>query len=405
MEGVSPNTERRYDTTETINIGSLRDDFRVKDIQEINENELQSFLTGEPAPEVEEDDIDDITRVNPKKKVEEPEDEEDDSIPSVRKEKKKAKEPSEEDVDDFLTEEEKVASKKKSKKAEEDNEESVFTTITRDLVKHGIFSEEEEDINDAEGFKNRFVKEMHKGANSILDQFLSQHGPEYREAFESIFVNGVNPETYFRHVERIDNLQELDLKSVDNQERILRNFYKSKGFSVEKVDKKIEGLKNLGDLEDEAAAVHEILLKEETESLEEERERAQIEAQRREQNKQNYRSSIQRILSDKIKAKSFDGIPVDPATANKVYSSLTQDAYRLPDGRLITEFDKAIIELDKPENFEKKLKLALLLNNNLDLSKIKSAVIKNENNEIFEGLQRKRAKKEIPGSDSFKSFF
>ena len=401
MEGVSPNTERRYDTTEVINVGSLHDDFRVKDIQEINEHELQSFLTGEPVPEIEGDDIDDITKVNQAKKK--PEDSEED-IPSV-KETKKKKDLDEDDIEDYLNEEEEKLAKKKPASKKPEDEENVFTTIARDLVKHGIFSDDEEEIATPEEFKNRFIKEMHKGANTILDQFLSQNGPEYRDAFESIFVKGVNPETYFKHVERIDNLQDLDLKSVDNQERILRNFYKSKGFSSEKVDKKIESLKNYGELEDEAGAVHEILLKEETENLEEERERAQLESQRREQNKQNYRSSIQRILSEKVKSKSFDGIPVDPNVANKVFSNLTQDAYRLPDGRLITEFDKAILELDKPENFEKKLKLALLLNNDLDLSKIKSAVIKNENNEIFEGLQRKRSKKELPGSDSFKSFF
>lgn len=400
MDEVSAG-ERRYDTTQTIDINTLSDNFSVKDIKEINESELQNFLIGDPVPEVDADE--DITRVQKKQP---PKTEDEDDIPPVKK-KKTPPPVDEDDIDDFLTKEKetKDTDTDKDRKKPSVDEENIFATLNRDLMKNGIFSEDEEEIKDAEGFKNRFVREMNKGAQNVLDQFLSQHGPEYRDAFESIFVNGVSPETYFKQIERIENLEDMDLKNVDNQERVLRNFYKSKGFSEEKVSKKIENLKNYGEIEEEAQAVHEILLKEETERLEEEREKATIESARRQQNKQHYRSTIQRILSDKIKAKSFDGIPLDQNVANKVYKQVTEDAWTLPDGRLITDFDKTIMELDKPENFEKKLKLALLLNNDLDLSIVKREAIRKETNEAFEGLQRRKAKKDIPSTDNMRSFF
>ena len=47
------------------------------------------------------------------------------------------------------------------------------------------------------------------------------------------------------------------------------------------------------------------------------------------------------------------------------------------------------MELKRPENFEKRAKIALLLKNNLDLSKVKTTAISKQNNELFSSLTQK----------------
>ena len=59
--------------------------------------------------------------------------------------------------------------------------------------------------------------------------------------------------------------------------------------------------------------------------------------------------------------------------------SLTQEKYKLPTGETLTEFDKFILELKRPENHTLKVKLALLAMKKLDLSNIK---IKERNDQV-----------------------
>lgn len=393
MDEVRP---RQYNDV-TVKVKTLGDDLDIKDVKSIDESELQSYLMGDPVVG-NDDPSDELEPV-----VEE--DAEEGEIPSVRSKKPSTKkvDPGEDDVEEYLEERQPKKEAKPPVVADED-EENIFATLNRDLYKAGIFSEEEE-VADAAAFKDKFIKEINRGANNVLSSYLSQHGPEYQDAFDAIFVNGVPPETYFRQVEVIDDLEGMDLKSVDNQERLLRSYYKQEGYSSERINKKLENLKDSGFMEDEAEGAHEIMVNKERKRLEEEIKIAEQESKRREYNKQNYRASINKLLGDKLKAKTFDGIPVDQRTAGKIYYNLTADAYVLPDGRHITEFDKMVMELDKPENFEKKLKLAFLLEKGLDLSDIKKEAIKHETEETFEGLQRKKKKKEIPSSSQMRSFF
>lgn len=405
MDEVRP---RQYET-ETVNINTVGDDLDLGNIKTIDESDLQSFLMGDPVPELDESEGTEIRKVR-EKGVEDP-----DEIPSVRKDKSKEKVPpvSRDEVNDYLENDEipdartnKEKAKPQDSQSQDDSEEeNIFTTLNRDLVKAGIFSDDEDEVGDADSFKNKFVREIQRGANNVVNQFLSQHGPEYREAFDAIFVKGMSPEAYFRQIDVIDNLESLDLKSVDNQERLVKSYYQSQRYSSEKINKKIENLKDSGFLEDEAEAVYEVMLEQEKERLENDVKAAQEDSRRREINRQNYKATIGRLLDDKVRSKSFDGIPVDPKIAGKIYHNLTVDAYELPDGRLITEFDKMIMELDRPDNFERKLKLAFLLEKGLDLSDIKKEAIKSETNDTFAGLQRKKKKKDIPSSDQLRSFF
>lgn len=411
---------RRFDSV-AIDIPSFSDaaDFGVADIKTLEQSDLQGFLMGDPITAEDQT----AEKISPHKDDNSKDGKKQPSQPATTQQEQ----PAPSDVEDFLkgatdaedepgddqdiapgTSQQKTA--QKAQPADNPADENIYSILNTDLEKAGIFSKPTDDekditVQDAASFKTRFVREMQKGATAMLDQFLSQHGPEYQEAFDAIFVKGVKPATYFTHTAAIEDLQSLDMTDAAHQETVLKSFYRAKGFPLDKIESKLQKLKDYGDLEEEAREIHAILIKEENQRLEAETQQAAQETHRREQHKKHYQEAMAKLVHEKTQARSFDGLPVTAATAGIVYQDLVTDAYRLPDGRLITAFDKAILELDRPENFEKKLKLAFLLHHGLDLSIIRKEAIKAETNDLFEGLERKKKKKEIPAADVIRSQF
>ena len=122
-------------------------------------------------------------------------------------------------------EEVKTPEKKEVKPEEEpENEESQFSALSRDLFKLGVFTEEEDEepITTPEQFLEKFKSEKIKGANEMVDNFLGQFGEDYKQAFDAIFVKGVDPKEYFGTYNNIVNFAELDLTREDNQETVVR---------------------------------------------------------------------------------------------------------------------------------------------------------------------------------------
>lgn len=399
--------KKRFDSID------ITDNFGIADVQTIEEDVLQDYLLNDPLPNQ-----DDPT-TNIKQVTKDP----DSNPPLTIKEldKKEDSAPTDEVLKSFLTntvdtpplstQDQEKKDPVKSLNASEDNEaasdDNIYATLNADLVKAGIFSENDEQpiVTDAKTFRERFLAEMNRGANVIVDQFLGQHGQDYREAFDAIFIKGVHPSVYYTIKEQIDDFENLDISKEENQEMVLRTFYKSKGFSSEKIAAKIQKIKDYGDLEEDAQQVHEVLLKEQQQRLDDEKQIAEQESYRREQNRVNYRNAVNGILQEKIKDKNIEGIPLSREVAQKIYNNLTQDAYKLPNNRIITAFEKQIMELDMPQNFEKKVKLALLMENDFDFSVIKKAAIKEESNNLFEGLERKKNKKQIPTVSQVPKYF
>src|SRR5690348_11728624 len=72
-----------------------------------------------------------------------------------------------------------------------------FQALSKDLFKLGVFSKDEDESEDgittAEQFLDRFTYEKKKGANEIVSNFIGQFGEDYQEAFEAIYVKGVDP--------------------------------------------------------------------------------------------------------------------------------------------------------------------------------------------------------------------
>jgi len=286
-----------------------------------------------------------------------------------------------------------------------------FSSLAKDLSDLGIFTEtegeEEAEITTPEQFAERWNKEKQKAKwQGIYDIISNTHGELGAEAFQAIFVDGVKPQDYISQFLELESVKGLDLSTEDNQEKIVKEYYTRLGWKKERIDKKIENLKNTADLEDEASVVHEKLVEQEEEELQEMQEQAKIEQQQKLKMKQQTTQSFNNILSAKLKAKDFDGIPVTDKVARETFDMLTTEKWKLPSGELLTDFDKMILDLRKPENHETKVKIALLAHNNWDFSKIKTKAISQKNEQLFNNLTRsektvKKTQKTFPASGSF----
>lgn len=304
----------------------------------------------------------------------------------------------------------------KSKKSGGDNtdngdegieEENTYNTLSKDLLKLGVFTGAEGETEDniavktPEEFLERFNTEKKKGAINILDNFLSQYGEEYRKMFDAVFVNGVSPKEYLNTFSKIEDISNVDLSDESNQISILRTYYKSLNWDDAKIDNRIKKIKDYGELEEESKAFHEVLVNQQKEAI------AKLENKKKEDNRLQQEKelatskSYERILNEKLKSQEIDGIPLTQKDASDIYSYLVNKSFKLSGtGELISEFEKDLMELNRPENHEMKVKLALLLKRKLDVSSIKKNAVTKRSEALFT-LATKNAKHSKPQPKSF----
>jgi hypothetical protein len=282
---------------------------------------------------------------------------------------------------------------------EEEPEVSQFAALSKDLLKLGVFStdddEEEINISTPEEFLERFNAEKKKGAIEVVNNFIGQFGEDYQQAFEAIFVKGVDPKEYFGAYNNIQSFSEMDLSDESNQVAILKQALTDQGFDPEDVVTEVERLKNYGDLETVATKHHKVLVKKEAAKLAQMEQQRETQLQQQAAVKQQYISNVQTVLQDKLKAKEFDGIPINPKLAGELQDFLLVDKYKTPSGETLTDFDRTILELKRPENHELKVKVGLLLKiieKDPTLSTIQKSGITKKSNELFGEVARQTSK-------------
>lgn len=322
-------------------------------------------------------------------------------------------------ISDFLSdnpddEEEEVIVSKPAKTADVDNDNSEddapettqFTALANDLYKLGVFTsddEEQEPVSTAEEFLERFNNEKKKGASEIVQNFIGQFGEDYQEAFDAIFVKGVNPKDYFTTYNNVVGFAEMDLSDENNQERIMKQALTNQGFDPEDVETEIERLKNYGDLESVATKHHKVLVKNEASKLQELENKSAAELQQKAQIRNQYINNVQTILNDKVKAKEFDGIPINPKLASELQDFLLVDKWKTPTGETLTDFDRAILDMKRPENHAMKVKVGLLLKmleKDPTLSTIQKTGITKKSNELFGEVARQVTKAKSTGTSN-----
>jgi hypothetical protein len=309
---------------------------------------------------------------------------------------------SDDDDDNNIEEQEEDVDNTKSKQeaslTEEEEEEiegSQFSALANDLFNLGVFTKDSEDeevsISTPEEFLERFNAEKKKGASEMIENFLTQFGEDYKQAFESIFVKGVDPKEYFGAYDKVVSFSEMDLSNENNQMSIMRQALSDQGFDSEDIDTEIERLQNYGDLETVATRHHKVLVKKEAKKLQEMELQAEQLQQQKAAIKNQYVSNVQTILSNKLKEKEFDGIPLNPQLANELQDFLLVDKWKTPQGETLSDFDRTILDLKRPENHETKVKVALLLKileKDPTLSTIQRKGVTKQSNKIFNEVAR-----------------
>jgi hypothetical protein len=287
---------------------------------------------------------------------------------------------------------------------EENSEGTQFTALANDLYKLGVFTndddEENEPVNTAEEFLERFTNEKKKGAQEIVQNFIGQFGEDYQEAFDAIFVKGVNPKEYFGTYNQVVDFAEMDLSDESNQVRIMKQALTNQGFDPEDVETEVERLKNYGDLESVATKHHKVLVKKEAAKLQQMEANAQQELQQKQAVKNQYITNVQSILQDKVKDKEFDGIPINPKLASELQDFLLVDKWKTPSGETLTDFDRAILDMKKPENHVMKVKVGLLLKmleKDPTLSTIQKTGVTKKSNQLFGEVARQVTKAKANG--------
>jgi hypothetical protein len=129
--------------------------------------------------------------------------------------------------------------------------------------------------------------------------------------------------------------------------------------------------------------------------------KAEQELQQKQAVKNQYIQNVQGVLQDKLKSKEFDGIPINPKLANELQDFLLVDKYKTASGETLTDFDKTILELKRPENHATKVKVALLLKileKDPTLSTIQRTGVSKKSNELFGEVARQVTKTKTGGS-------
>lgn len=270
-----------------------------------------------------------------------------------------------------------------------------FTALANDLYKLGVFTADDDEdpqpISTAEEFLERFNEEKKKGAIETVNNFIGQFGEDYQEAFEAIFVKGVNPKEYFGTYNEIVNFAEMDLSDEMNQTKVIKQALADQGFDPEDIDTEVERLKNYGDLESVATKHHKVLVKKEAAKLQQMEAKAEQELQQKAAIRNQYINNVQSILQEKVKAKEFDGIPINPKLASELQDFLLVDKWKTPSGETLTDFDRAILDMKRPENHAMKVKLGLLmkmLEKDPTLSTIQKTGVTKKSNQLFGEVAR-----------------
>lgn len=315
------------------------------------------------------------------------------------------------DDDDDDNEEAPVAKVKAPASDDDDDDDeapevSKFGALSNDLFKLGVFSKDEDEdevaISTPEEFLERFNAEKKKGAIEVVNNFIGQFGEDYQQAFEAIFVKGVDPKEYFGTYNNIESFANLDLSEENNQIAVLKQALNDQGFEPEDVTTEIERLKNYGDLETVAAKHHKVLIKKEAAKLQQLEEQGQKVLQQKAAIRNQYVNNVQTVLQEKLKSKEFDGIPLNPKLAGELQDFLLTDKYKTPSGETLTDFDRTILDLKRPENHEQKVKVALLLKileKDPTLSTIQKSGISKKSNELFGEVARQVSKSGVKSSN------
>src|SRR6478609_6830337 len=131
---------------------------------------------------------------------------------------------------------------------------NVFSDLSKQLLKMGIFNLDEDEenlaIDNPKAFGERWELEASKKASDKLERFLNSRGQEALDWFDAVFNKGVKPKEYMQAYADVQDFSTADLTQEAAQERIVREFLKDQDFEAEDIEAELARVRNMGDLEE-----------------------------------------------------------------------------------------------------------------------------------------------------------
>lgn len=294
------------------------------------------------------------------------------------------------------------ADEEEVEEVDEDDIHSTFETVAKGLAKLGKFGDIPEGTKLTQDkfleLYDNFTKEQ--AYSQVEEMITSRHGDEGMKVFKDIFMKGVTPKEYLSSYQKQIDFENIELEdNIYNQKNVVRQYLSSIDWEDSDIEEHIDTLIESKKLEGMATSYKTKLVKKQQQEREvlvrESENRLKLEKQM----KQQRIADISGVLNEAVAQKSINGIPITLEDTKVLLDYMTSDAYRLPNGQVITEFDKDYLELKKdPIKFAA---LAKLVKEGLNVTKIKEKGVDELEEKAFDFRTKKKVKTNPADAYSF----
>lgn len=315
-----------------------------------------------------------------------------------------------EEEEDTKKPEKKVEKKSSKKDEEEDGEPNYFEVMAKNLESIGIFQKDEEDEDDDEEpiewtedtFVTKFEDNVKRVANQYLDEAISKYGDRTKSFLEQVLLNGVDPEEYFMSMKSQELVQNFDINTETNQERIMYEYFRlvEPDKSIDEIQEEINDLKGLNKLDKKAEQAKSKLVRYYQAKQQYELQEAQRKQYEHEQQRMIYTQSIQNAVKQAVTQGQIDEIVFDNTDTHDLVEYLVETPYRTVDGKPVTAMYKDFVEAQQDP--VKLLKLAKFLKSDLRVEKAVKKAIKEERKKSWDfGVSKKKRTQTPSGRGGF----
>lgn len=296
---------------------------------------------------------------------------------------------------------------------EDDDEDSdnPFEVFAKGLAQAGILDLEDEENEVSEWNEQNFIQVMEKTVDNRMwakmeEMAMETYGEAGVKLIEDIFINKVPVQEYLRMFSNEQIVENVDLSSEDNQERVVRLYLAKTGMEADEIEDQLAYIRDNDRLEAYAEKYHEKLvvkMSEERERLASESEARALAMRQKEEEREELYASV---LEESLKTGEIEGYPINDKDAEQLFSFVLDKPHVLPNGQRISDFEYRLATM-RQEDPKKFLAVARLVQKDLDLTPVKRKAVSEETNQIFKGLKSKTkvSSKSKKDQDLFTKFF
>lgn len=260
----------------------------------------------------------------------------------------------------------------KDKNKDSGTPDSVFGILYNDFVERGLFSEVDNFDGTEEGFLKAYQDSLFQKAEELKEQefeeIFSSHPKNMSigKEFLSYLAKGGDPEEFINiHTEK--EFTEDDLSKPEVQEQVVRDYLRLSGLSTEKINSKIEKLKALESLEEEAKDAFDVVKTKKETSKQALIQKAEADQVASKQRIEQFNTELINTINENTEIYGFQ-LGKDTKVKKETIDYMFKATEKTEDGRLVPKF---AVDRQKVAKDPKWIAFqALALKNDLDFTKI-----------------------------------